>query len=653
MAELTDAQWAAEVADVVADLIAGTITEEQASARLATATENWPTRTLSNADLAARVSRFLARLNGLILTNGPPGSSMGELNTFAYDTANGALYGPKTASGWGTPVSLVGPSGPSPTLAVGTVAAGAAGSSPVITMTGPALARVLNFTIPAGATGNTGATPNLAIGTVTTGTAGSSASATITGTAAAPILSLTIPRGNTGNTGADATITDVTVTTGAAGSSASVVVGGTPGARTLAFTLPRGDVGATPNLTIGTVSEGTAAATLTGTATNPVLNLTIPKGNTGATPALSIGTVTTGTAGSNAVVTITGTAAAPVLNFTIPRGASGAGTGDMLAANNLSDLPDKAIARTNLSVWSRAEVGPVDTNYAAIIDSADAADLSFASTGINFAKDTGRLDYVDAASSAAVPGLTYTRTGAATAWRKDGTLVEFAPNVIRRTDAGVTIEGQRTNALRNSYFASDLTGFSIDAYGGGGSGGVTEVVADPTSVIGGKVLRFAKGSNGGYNLYQAVGYGAGRVLVRARRVSPTGSLQFWKGGGAATSETTFSPADNGWAWWSCPINPISDNGNLVFSPSPNAEFLIDAIQFEAGAAESSSYIPTTGAAATRGADNLSLVLPAGVTAYRAEYNSGQVAQDVASAGAFDLATGRPWLNRTLQKVTFS
>lgn len=355
MAELPDAQWAAEVADVVADLIAGMITEEQAAARLATATENWPTRTLSNADLAARVSRFLARLNGLIITNGPPSISMGELNTYAYDATNGELFGPKTAAGWGTPVSLVGPAGPSPTLAVGTVTAGAAGTNPVITMTGPALARVLNFTIPAGATGNTGATPNLTIGTVTTGAVGSSASAIITGTAAAPVLSLTIPRGNTGSTGAYGTITDVTVTTGAAGSSASIVVGGTPGARTLAFTLPRGDVGATPNLTIGTVSEGAAAATITGTATNPVLNLTVPKGNTGATPALSIGTVTTGTAGSDAVVTITGTAAAPVLNFTLPRGAAGAGSGDMMAANNLSDLTDKAPARSSLSVYSKAE----------------------------------------------------------------------------------------------------------------------------------------------------------------------------------------------------------------------------------------------------------------------------------------------------------
>lgn len=33
---------------------------------------------------------------------------------------------------------------------------------------------------------------------------------------------------------------------------------------------------------------------------------------------------------------------------------------------------------------------------------------------------------------ATAPDLTYTRTGAATAWRLDGTLAEFAPNVIRR-----------------------------------------------------------------------------------------------------------------------------------------------------------------------------------------------------------------------------
>lgn len=112
MADLTDAQWVDEVIAVVAGLLDGSLTPAQADARLTTATENWPTRTISNARVYEELVSFLARLNGLILTNGPPSSSMGELNTFAYDTANGALYGPKTASGWGTPVSLVGPPGP-------------------------------------------------------------------------------------------------------------------------------------------------------------------------------------------------------------------------------------------------------------------------------------------------------------------------------------------------------------------------------------------------------------------------------------------------------------------------------------------------------------------------------------------------------------
>ena len=63
------------------------------------------------------------------------------------------------------------------------------------------------------------------------------------------------------------------------------------------------------------------------------------------------------------------------------------------------------------------------------------------------------------------PGITYTRTGAATAWRKDGTLAEFAPNVPRITDAGVTIERQRTNLFLNSAWegGATLTGWSNSA----------------------------------------------------------------------------------------------------------------------------------------------------------------------------------------------
>ena len=97
-------------------------------------------------------------------------------------------------------------------------------------------------------------------------------------------------------------------------------------------TGPTGATGATGpanTLSIGTVTEGAAAATITGTAPNQTLNLVVPKGNTGATgstgpagPAnsLSIGTVTEGAAAA----TITGTAPTQTLNLVVPKGNTGA-----------------------------------------------------------------------------------------------------------------------------------------------------------------------------------------------------------------------------------------------------------------------------------------------------------------------------------------
>lgn len=61
---------------------------------------------------------------------------------------------------------------------------------------------------PTGPAGEDGATPTLAIGTVSTGAAGSSASASISGTAPNYKLNLTIPRGNTGAAGQDGSDAD-------------------------------------------------------------------------------------------------------------------------------------------------------------------------------------------------------------------------------------------------------------------------------------------------------------------------------------------------------------------------------------------------------------------------------------------------------------
>lgn len=76
-----------------------------------------------------------------------------------------------------------------------------------------------------------------------------------------------------------------------------------------------------------------------------------PTGSQGAAATVAVGTVTTGLPGSQVSFTNVGTSGAAVFNVAIPKGdtgASGAGTGDMVAANNLSELTSKPTARSNL-----------------------------------------------------------------------------------------------------------------------------------------------------------------------------------------------------------------------------------------------------------------------------------------------------------------
>lgn len=107
-----------------------------------------------------------------------------------------------------------------------------------------------------GPTGATGPANSLSIGTVSGGT---TASATITGAAPTQTLNLVLPKGDTGSTGS-------TGSTGATGATGAT-----------------GPAGPANSLTIGTVTSGTAAATITGTSPSQVLNLVLQKGDTGDT----------------------------------------------------------------------------------------------------------------------------------------------------------------------------------------------------------------------------------------------------------------------------------------------------------------------------------------------------------------------------------
>lgn len=77
----------------------------------------------------------------------------------------------------------------------------------------------------------------------------------------------------------------------------------------------------------------------------------IAQGPPGDDATVTVGTVTTGAAGTSVIITNVGTASGAILDFTIPRGdtgASGAGTGDMLAAQNLNDVASKPTAFANI-----------------------------------------------------------------------------------------------------------------------------------------------------------------------------------------------------------------------------------------------------------------------------------------------------------------
>lgn len=91
-------------------------------------------------------------------------------------------------------------------------------------------------------------------------------------------------------------------------------------------------------------------------------------GADGLAATITVGTVTTGLPGSSVSVTNSGTTSAAVLNFTIPRGdtgAAGSGSGDMVAANNLSELTDVPQARLNLGLGTAATAASGDFAAAA------------------------------------------------------------------------------------------------------------------------------------------------------------------------------------------------------------------------------------------------------------------------------------------------
>lgn len=104
-------------------------------------------------------------------------------------------------------------------------------------------------------------------------------------------------------------------------------------------------------------------------------------GAAGAAATIEVGAVTTGAAGTDVIIVNSGTSSAAVFDITIPRGATGAagaGSGDMVGANNLSELTNVATARTALGLGSAAT--HADSDYADASHTHVMADITDIST---------------------------------------------------------------------------------------------------------------------------------------------------------------------------------------------------------------------------------------------------------------------------------
>ncbi|WP_022697937.1 hypothetical protein [Euryhalocaulis caribicus] len=150
---LSNAQFADEVASLVARLNAGDITEAEFEADFKTTLDDWSGLSVSNARLAQRIVSLLGRLEApMLFTDGPPDNGTGIDGNYAFDVTNKAFYGPKDAGDWGEPDFLMaGNDGDAATIAVGEVTTLDPGEDATVTNSGTSSAAEFDFGIPRGA----------------------------------------------------------------------------------------------------------------------------------------------------------------------------------------------------------------------------------------------------------------------------------------------------------------------------------------------------------------------------------------------------------------------------------------------------------------------------------------------------------------------
>jgi hypothetical protein len=299
---------------------------------------------------------------------------------------------------------------------------------------------------------------------------------------------------------------------------------------------------------------------------------------------------------------------------------------------------------------------------------------SAAGLDLNFAGGVFSLGNVRASLPSSLPGWSFARAGTATAVDLAGNVVQFATGVPRITNRGILVEEARSNLVTQSQAFDDatwvkngatvganattapdgtLTGDKLEETAVSGVFSATSVALTVSTAAVYTVSVFAKAAERSFiAVYEGV-KGQGKFFnlatgaVMGDLIAPpdSASIQALANGWyrcsitVTTAAITASPA----------VFLSTDGSTFVYAGTAGSGVFLWGAQLELGSF-ATSLIPTTGTAATRAIDAVSIVLPPNVSSFTATYNGGTISTGAATPGAtVDLVTGALWLNGYLQR----
>lgn len=280
-------------------------------------------------------------------------------------------------------------------------------------------------------------------------------------------------------------------------------------------------------------------------------------------------------------------------------------------------------------------------------------------------------------------GVTYSRTGAATAFTTGGVVLPFATDVAPITDRGLLLEAARTNLGISSDDWSNAAYFSRAAFNitpgqaGSPAGTATATKLVPTTTSESKETYQSPVTAAGPYAYSGTFKAAGYNYIRGRLYGgagfvadvvfnlATGLVQRTDSGvGTITplANGTFrlgvagtaTGTGGGFGWAVC----ADALGTVVYAGDGVSGVLASEYQIEA-ASTPSSPITTTGAAATRGAPTVTMTVPAARTRWRSTHYDGSTAtgSGLAPGATFDIyaavtGAGKGGLGKELRRIDF-